>query len=105
MLEFHSSNGKLVRTGEEFWFPDDVTIGYIIGNLNTANTISSSSFCFSVEHILKEKLIVNSNFHSHLEPMKNVGDLEQQITLSYNQENVISLDGPLTFSKEVDPTR
>lgn len=31
LFEFHSSNGKLVRTGEEFWFPDDVTIGYIIG--------------------------------------------------------------------------
>ena len=31
LLKFHSSNGKLVRTGEEFWFPDDVTLGYIIG--------------------------------------------------------------------------
>ena len=31
LFEFHSSNGKLVRTGQEFWFPDDVTIGYIIG--------------------------------------------------------------------------
>ena len=33
LLKFHSSNGKLVRTGEEFWFPDDVTLGYIIGKI------------------------------------------------------------------------
>lgn len=105
MLEFHSSNGKLVRTGEEFWFPDDVTIGYIIGNLNIERPELECSNVNLSEHILKEKLIVNPHFHSHLEPMKNVGDLEQQITLSYNQENVIGLDGPLTFSKEVDPTR
>ena len=26
-----SRNGKFVETGEHFWFPDDVTLGYIIG--------------------------------------------------------------------------
>ena len=40
LFEFHSSNGKLVRTGEEFWFPDDVTIGYIIGTVIMAEESS-----------------------------------------------------------------
>ena len=32
MLSFtFSRNGKFVETGEHFWFPDDVTLGYIIG--------------------------------------------------------------------------
>ncbi len=25
-------DGKFVETGAHFWFPDDVTLGYIIGN-------------------------------------------------------------------------
>jgi len=80
-----TANGKLVRTGEEFWFPDDVSLGYII------------------EHILKENLTVIPQFHSHLEPMRNIGDIDSQITLSFSEANTISLDGP--FSKQVDPTR
>ena len=55
------------------------------------------------EHILKENLTVIPQFHSHLEPMRNVGDLDQQITLSFSEDNTISLDGP--FSKQVDSTR
>ena len=85
LLKFHSSNGKLVRTGEEFWFPDDVTIGYII------------------DHMLKEKLTVVPQFHSHLEPMKSLQNLDQQISFSYSEDNIINLSGP--FSSEVDPTR
>ena len=85
LLKFHSSNGKLVRTGEEFWFPDDVTIGYII------------------DHMLKEKLTVVPQFHSHLEQMKSLQNLDQQISFSYSGDNVINLSGP--FSSEVDPTR
>lgn len=79
------SNGKLVRTGEEFWFPDDVTLGYII------------------EHLLGVKLTQVPQFHSHLEPMNSVDNLDEQISLSYNEDNVINLVGP--FSTEVDPTR
>ena len=30
-LTHSSRNGKFVETGEHFWFPDDVTLGYIIG--------------------------------------------------------------------------
>ena len=55
------------------------------------------------EHLLKEKLTVAPQFHSHLEPMKSVSDLEQQISVSYSDGNAIDLDGP--FSLEVDPTR
>ena len=25
-------DGKFVEAGNQFWFPDDVTLGYIIGN-------------------------------------------------------------------------
>ena len=55
------------------------------------------------EHILKENLTVVPQFHSHLEPMRNIGDLDKQITLSFSDDNTIGLDGP--FSKQVDPTR
>lgn len=48
-------------------------------------------------------MTVVQEFHSHLEPMKNVGELDRQISLSHSQDNVIALEGP--FSKEVDPTR
>ena len=55
------------------------------------------------EHILKENLTVIPQFHSHLEAMRNIGDIDLQITLSFSEANTISLDGP--FSKQVDPTR
>ena len=28
---FISSDGKFLETGAHFWFPDDVTLGFIIG--------------------------------------------------------------------------
>ncbi len=30
-LSLRFRNGKFVETGNQFWFPDDVTLGYIIG--------------------------------------------------------------------------
>ena len=30
---FFSRNGKFIETGNRFWFPDVVTIGYIIGKI------------------------------------------------------------------------
>jgi len=81
----YAANGKLVRTGEEFWFPDDVTIGYII------------------EHLLGQTLTVIPRFHSHLEALKTVDHLDEQISVSYTEDNVIDLPGP--FSPQVDPTR
>ena len=68
----------------------------------STKNIIQSPFIFS-EHLLGEKLTVISGFHSHLEPMQNVGELDRQISLSYSEDNAINLEGP--FSKEVDPTR
>ena len=52
-------------------------------------------------------MIVVKEFHSHLEPMSRITDLEDQISLSYlafnGVFNVIRLEGP--FPKEADPTR
>lgn len=86
-----AANGKFVETGEHFWFPDDVTLGYII------------------EHLLAERLTVVPELHSHLEPMSRIAldEMDEQISFSYIKyngvANVISLPGP--FSKEVDSTR
>lgn len=106
LFEFHSSNGKLVRTGEEFWFPDDVTIGYIIGTVILAEESSSDivhqPFIFA-EHLLGQTLTVIPRFHSHLEALKTVDHLDEQISVSYTEDNVIDLPGP--FSPQVDPTR
>ena len=65
--------------------------------------INPKNIKFFAEHILKENLTVIPQFHSHLEPMRNIGDIDRQITLSFSEANTISLDGP--FSKQVDPTR
>ena len=72
--------------------------------LSFRTTLYSNDFLhFYAEHILRENLTVIPQFHSHLEPMRNIGDLDKQITLSFSDDNTIGLDGP--FSKQVDPTR
>ena len=30
--QLYFSDGKFVEAGNQFWFPDDVTLGYIIGD-------------------------------------------------------------------------
>lgn len=89
-----AGNGKFVEAGNRYWFPDDVTLGYII------------------ESQLGFKLSVDFNFHSHLENLKSIsqGELANCVTLSYSEErdetgeaNVISIPGH--FNKSVDPTR
>lgn len=42
LLDFHFvfSHGKFVEAGEKFWFPDDVTMGYIIGTVYIHTDIS-----------------------------------------------------------------
>ena len=65
--------------------------------------VNPKNIKFFAEHILKENLTVIPQFHSHLEAMRNIGDIDLQITLSFSEANTISLDGP--FSKQVDPTR
>ena len=120
-------NGKFIETGNRFWFPDDVTIGYIIGKSHsfikytigyqTKNEVSKTNINTFTEFILGEKLTIVPGFHSHLESMKSIpwNKLDQQITFSYiyppggitgnneDSENLVNVPGP--FSKDVDPTR
>lgn len=85
-----AGRGKFISIGEHIRLPDDVTMGYI------------------VEHLLKNKLTVVENFHSHLEPMKFLKReaLSDQVTFSYSkfgkEQNVLNIDG---FPVRVDPTR
>ena len=58
---------------------------------------------FFIEHLLQEKLTEVSQLHSHLEALKTIVALDQQISFSYSEDNVIELQGP--FSTQVDPTR
>jgi len=88
----YAADGRFVEAGNRFWFPDDVTFGYI------------------VEHQLGINLTVIPEFHSHLEPMADMkeDDLHNQISFSYtavegNKDNVLDIQGP--FSPSIDPTR
>ncbi|XP_043204271.1 fringe glycosyltransferase-like [Amphibalanus amphitrite] len=85
-----ASGGRFMRVGDKIRLPDDVTMGYII------------------EHLLKTRLTVIDEFHSHLEQMKFIRptELDKQISFSYSQYademNVVDLD---ILSEEKDPTR
>ena len=85
------SDGKFVEAGNQFWFPDDVTLGYII------------------ESQLNINLTVVPQFHSHLESMSSLSpeELQSDISFSYlledNKTNVVPLPGP--FPPSIDPTR
>ncbi|XP_050737203.1 fringe glycosyltransferase-like [Eriocheir sinensis] len=85
-----AGGGKFISVGEKIRLPDDVTMGYII------------------EHLLKKKLTVVDEFHSHLEPMRflNTDSLGRQVSFSYSQYgtemNVLPLDG---LDPRLDPTR
>lgn len=84
-------DGKFVEAGNQFWFPDDVTLGYII------------------EHKLGINLTVVPEFHSHLEPMGLLTreELDTHISFSYlmegGRDNIVSITGP--FPPSIDPTR
>jgi len=84
-------DGKFVEAGNQFWLPDDVTLGYII------------------EQNLGLNLTVVPQFHSHLESMSSLtpDELESDISFSYlledNKINVVDVGGP--FPPSVDPTR
>lgn len=85
-----AGGGKFVSVGEKIRLPDDVTMGYII------------------EHLLRKKLTVVEEFHSHLEPMRfvNTDSLPRQVSFSYSQYgsemNVLPVDG---LDTRLDPTR
>ncbi|XP_076324697.1 fringe glycosyltransferase-like isoform X3 [Tachypleus tridentatus] len=89
MMPF-ASGGKFISVSEKIRLPDDVTMGYII------------------EFLLKKKLTVVDEFHSHLEPMKIMKseNYQDQITFSYSsygkERNVLAIDG---LDIRIDPTR
>jgi len=84
------SEGKFSDVGDRMRLPDDVTMGYV------------------VEALAKVPMTKVESFHSHLEPLRLVRDLANQISFSYSkygetgEKNVVDIDG---FSEEEDPTR
>jgi fringe protein len=74
--------------------PDDVTMGYV------------------VEQLAGVAMTRLDEFHSHLEPLRLVTQLERQISFSYSAEgaapelrNFVEVEGGGAFSLELDPTR
>ncbi|XP_037830608.1 beta-1,3-N-acetylglucosaminyltransferase lunatic fringe isoform X2 [Kryptolebias marmoratus] len=84
-----ASDGAFMTTAERIRLPDDCTVGYI------------------VEALLGVSLTRSALFHSHLENLGLVSDVQNQVTLSYgtveNSRNAVNVKGP--FSIRDDPTR
>uniref|UniRef100_A0A2C9KU68 Fringe-like glycosyltransferase domain-containing protein n=1 Tax=Biomphalaria glabrata TaxID=6526 RepID=A0A2C9KU68_BIOGL len=86
----YAGGGRFVTTAEKVRLPDDCTVGYII------------------EYLLKNRLTVIEEFHSHLETLWLIRphQLKKQITVSYSEysskPNVINVQG---FNSTQDPTR
>nr|XP_046226771.1 beta-1,3-N-acetylglucosaminyltransferase lunatic fringe-like [Scatophagus argus] len=84
-----ASDGTFMATAEHIRLPDDCTVGYI------------------VEAQLGVSLTRSPLFHSHLENLGLVSDIQSQVTLSYgtveNSRNTVNLRG--AFLANEDPTR
>lgn len=89
-LKLLASDNKFSDVGDRMRLPDDVTMGYV------------------VEALAKVPMTKVDSFHSHLEPLRLVRDLHNQISFSYStygdtgEKNIVDVDG---FSMEEDPTR
>jgi len=106
-----AGGGKFISIGDKIRFPDDVTMGFIIGEFNLETIKDPESILplsIFTEHLLKVPLTVVDNFHSHLEPMEFIRQdtFQDQVSFSYahmkNQWNVIKVDG---FDLKTDPKR
>ena len=84
---------QFINTAEKMRLPDDVTMGYI------------------VEMLAEVPLTKLDEFHSHLEPLRLVKELENQISFSYSsygdedgkeERNIVEVQG---FQEKMDPTR
>ncbi|XP_037546310.1 beta-1,3-N-acetylglucosaminyltransferase lunatic fringe-like [Nematolebias whitei] len=84
-----ASGGAFMATAERIRLPDDCTVGYI------------------VEALLGVSLTRSAMFHSHLENLALVSDIQNQVTLSYgmveNNRNAVNVKG--LFPVTEDPTR
>jgi len=87
-MRHHAAEGKFSSVADKMRLPDDVTMGYV------------------VELLAGVPMTKIEEFHSHLEPLRLVNNLANQISFSYssygNEKNVIEIDG---FSEPEDPTR
>lgn len=106
-----AGGGKFISIGDKIRFPDDVTMGFIIGEFVRSKPKWPWTYIYIIlytEHLLKVPLTVVDNFHSHLEPMEFIRQdtFQDQVSFSYahmkNQWNVIKVDG---FDMKTDPKR
>lgn len=73
-----AGGGKFISIGDRIRFPDDVTMGFVVGMLNTLIHLVNTCDKFTVfffalsEHLLNVPLTVVDQFHSHLEPMEYI---------------------------------
>lgn len=81
-----AGGGKLISIGDRIRFPDDVTVGFIIGEkLNSLASLYHYLFMnIFTEHLLGVPLTVVDQFHSHLEPMEHIGSdtFRDQVSLT-----------------------
>jgi len=85
------AEGGFAELGNRMRLPDDVTMGFLI------------------EHLAGVGLVKIPEFHSHLEPLKLIEDLDQQISFSYSSPedslvNLVDIHEPV-FTVSEDPTR
>ena len=87
-MKSHAADGKFSSVADRMRLPDDVTMGYV------------------VELLAGVPMTKVNEFHSHLEPLRLVSDLNKQISFSYSsygtEMNVVEVVG---FSEAEDPTR
>jgi len=87
-MRSHAADGKFSDVADKMRLPDDVTMGYV------------------VELLAGVPMTKVEEFHSHLEPLRLVSDLNKQISFSYSsygsEMNVVEVGG---FSDSEDPTR
>ena len=85
-----SAAGRFTDLGDKMRLPDDVTMGFL------------------VESLAGVAMTRVDQFHSHLEPLRLVTDLHNQISFSYStygekgERNVVEVEG---FTEKQDPTR
>lgn len=83
-----AAEGRFTAVGDQMRLPDDVTMGYV------------------VEQLAGVAMTRLDQFHSHLEPLRLVTNLADQISFSYSeggqQPNLVEVEG---LSLDQDPTR